>query len=304
MEQKSMTALISAFARAYHVRNNQVTIFNDSVAEKLLSQEEYDQIADSMSAGIGFFSPGFVGTRAEALRWVVDHQLSPTTLGRAAFAEQSLERAVRLGARQYLIFGAGYDTFAYRQPFWAKALEIFEIDHPATQKDKRERLRVSGLTSPDHVHYVEVDFTQKDWQKVLQDHKAFDCGKISFSAILGVAYYLSRPNFKALIAAIGSLSPKGSSLIFDYPDENSDTEKAGVRTRRQAALAGAAEEPMRASYSYADMERLLAAHNFLIYEHLTPPEITGQYFAGYNRANPEHQMTALDNTNYCLAVKE
>lgn len=304
MEQKSMTALISVFARAYHTRNNQVTIFNDSVAEKLLTQEEYGQIACSMSEGIGFFNPGFAGTPEEALRWVVDHQLSPTPLGRAAFSEQSLERAVRLGARQYLIFGAGYDTFAYRQPSWAKALEIFEIDHPATARDKRERLKSGGLTIPNNVHFVESDFTQEDWQKALQNDKTFDCGKISFSTVLGVTYYLSSQTFEALIAAISSFSPKGSSLIFDYPDENSYTEKGGVRAKKQAALADAAKEAMRACYSYHDMERLLAAHNFLIYAHLTPTEITEQYFAGYNKANPAHPVAALDNTNYCLTVKE
>ena len=140
MNQKSMTALISAFSRAYHSLNNEVTIFNDSIARQLLTDEEYHQVAKIMCDGIGFFNPSFMGEPDQALRWIVDNQLSPTPLGRAAFAENSLERAVQIGAKQYLIFGAGYDTFAYRQPSWANTLEIFEIDHPATANDKQERL--------------------------------------------------------------------------------------------------------------------------------------------------------------------
>ena len=156
MEQKSLTALISAFSRAYHALNNEVTIFNDSLARDLLTDEEFNQIAKNMSNGIGFFNPSFVGEPEQALRWVVDNQLSPSPLGRAAFAEKSLEWAVRTGTEQYLIWGAGYDTFAYRQPLWAKALQIFEVDHPATARDKQERLKSAGIVIPDNICYAHL----------------------------------------------------------------------------------------------------------------------------------------------------
>ncbi|NTU89056.1 MAG: class I SAM-dependent methyltransferase [Actinobacteria bacterium] len=304
MEQKSMTALVSAFSRAYHSQNNEVTIFNDSVAKQLLTDEEYGQIAHSMSGGVEFFNPSFVGNSEESLRWVVNNQLSPTPLGRAAFAEKSLERAVRVGAKQYLIFGAGYDTFAYRQPSWANTLEIIEIDHPATASDKRECLKNADLAILDNVHYIEADFTEEAWQEALLKHEVFDRNKISCGTILGVVYYLSKKTFEALISVISVLLPKGSSILFDYPDENSYTEKAGERAKKQSMLAGAANEKMLASYSYCDMEQLLSAHDFLIYEHLTPQEMTEQYFDAYNKANPSHRMTAFDNVNYCLAVRK
>lgn len=303
MEQKSMTALISAFSRAFHA-NREVTIFNDSVARQLLTDEEYSRISKSMSDGIGFFNPAFSGNTEDALRWIVDNQLSPLPLGRAAFAEKSVERAFRIGAKQYLIFGAGYDTFAYRQPSWADTLEIFEIDHPVTANDKRERLKNAKLAIPANLHFIEADFTKKAWQEALQKHKAFDSNKISCGTILGVIYYLSKQSFQALLSVISSLFPKGSSIIFDYPDENSYTEKAGERSKKQAMLAGAANEKMLASYSYGDMERLLSDYDFLIYEHLTPQEMTKQYFEAYNRANPSHSITAFDNVNYCLAVRK
>jgi len=140
MEQKSMTALVSTFSRAYYSENNDVKIFNDSVAKLLLSEQEYNQIEKSMAQGIQFFNPAFCGNETEALRWIVDNQLSPSPLGRAAFTERALENAVKFGTRQYLIFAAGYDSFAYRQPEWASRLQIFELDHPLMSMEKKQRI--------------------------------------------------------------------------------------------------------------------------------------------------------------------
>ena len=117
---------------------------------------------------------------------------------------------------------------------------------------------------------------------ILQNHNSFNSDKISYCSILGVAYYLSKESFESVISSISSIVAKGSSIIFDYPDENSYTEKAGERTKKQFMLAGVASEKMLACYSYSDIEQLLSAHEFLIYEHLEPQGITEQYFALYN----------------------
>ncbi len=303
MNQKSMTALISAFSRAYHSTQNTVKIFDDYLAKNLLTESEYTQISKSMTAGINFFNPSFTGTEDEALRWIVDNQLSPTPLGRAAFAERALQTAVRIGATQYLIFAAGYDTFAYRQPDWAKNIQIFEIDHPATSQDKQERMKSFLNEIPSNVHYIPGDFTLDNWESRLLALKTFDHNALSFCSLLGISYYLSTTVFTKTIKAISSLIPKGSSIIFDYPDADTYSDKAAERAKKQVAMAGAASEEMRASYSYREIEKLLANHHFLIYEHLTPEEITDQYFKGYNQANPEHPMRAFDNVNYCLAVR-
>jgi methyltransferase (TIGR00027 family) len=304
MEQKSMTALVSAFSRAYHAQNNEVKIFNDSIAKLLLTDEEYGQISKSMSEGVGFFNPAFVGKQEEALRWVVDHYLSPSPLGRAAFAEKSLERAVHIGAKQYLIMGAGYDTFAYRQPSWAEKLQIFEVDHPATADDKKLRLDAAKISIPKNVHYIASDFTEEQWWNPLTQNRAFNSGKISFCSILGVAYYLSKHTFEKLLSTLSPLFPQGSSIVFDYPDETSYTDKASERAKKQAMLAGAAKEKMLAGYSYSEIEKMLAACGFLVYEHLTPSQMTEQYFNGYNLANPSHCIRAFENVNYCLAVRK
>lgn len=303
MEQKSMTALMSSFARAYHSENNHVKIFDDSMARLLLSDAEWHQISKSLADGIDFFNPSFSGTPEEALRWIVDNQLSPSPLGRAAFTEVSLRNAVRVGAMQYVILGAGYDTFAYRQPDWASRLQIFEVDHPCSAKDKVLRLQSANIQVQNNTHYIAADFNQDKWCEALLEAPMFCREKISFCSMLGVVYYLSKEIFTHMISMLSALLEKGSSIVFDYPDAYSYTSEAGDRAKKQSILASGANEMMLASYTYEEIEKLLAAHDFLIYEHVTPAQITAQYFEEYNRANPSHPMTAFDHVNYCLAVK-
>jgi len=97
--------------------------------------------------------------------------------------------------------------------------------------------------------------------------------------------------------------PAGSTIVFDYPDEHTYTEKAGERTKKTSMLASGAGEAMLASYSHAEMEKRLYDCGFSVHEHLTPDDITKEYFAEYNQANPQYAMKASDNVNYCLAVR-
>lgn len=304
MKQKSMTALVSAFSRWYHVQHNEVTIFNDSVADKILSADEKHQIAASMSGGIGFFNPSFSGTQEEALRWIVDNQLSPSPLGRAAWAEKALQTAANIGVSQYIVVAAGYDTFAYRQPTWASEMQIFEMDIPLMIADKQNRVLQFLSEKPSNLAYAPIDLTTESLSEKLCAYSLFDKSQLSFYSLLGISYYLSKPNFKALLQEIAQTASGGSSIVFDYPDEYSYTQQAGERAKKQAMMTQGTIEAMLASYSYAKIEQLLSDCGFLIYEHLTPSEITEQYFSEYNRANPQHFMTAFDNVNYCLAVRK
>lgn len=304
MEEKNMTALVSAFSRAYHTKHNDVKIFHDSLAEKIFTEEEYTDISRNMTMGIKYFNPEFQGTEEEALRWIVDNQLSPSPLGRAAYTEKSLENAVNIGAKQYLIFAAGYDTFPYRQPDYGKKLEIFEIDYPLTSKDKQKRVIAMNKPIPSNLHYITADFRDSNWHNNLVSCKSFNKDKISFCSLLGISYYLSKEDFVSLISKISTLVSEGSSIIFDYPDENNYKVTAGERAKKQAALAAKSGEKMLGRYSYGEIEEILSTCGFLIYEHLSPQEITEQYFKEYNDANPKHKMKAFDNVNYSLAVKK
>lgn len=303
MNKKSMTALVSAFSRAYHFENNEVRIFDDSIVRRLFSDEEYTMISKNMADGITFFNPSFAGSSDMAVRWIVDNQLSAQPLARSAFAEKSLETAVRIGAKQYVILGAGYDTFAYRSPKWAQGIHIFELDFNDTLEDKLMRLERAGIAVPENVHYIKADLRKDISKNRFIESKAFDENKITFCSALGVTCYIAKSDFGRLLFSLSENIPEGSSIVFDYFDEKLGTEAAGNRAGKQFELAKAAGEEMLSGYSYKEIESILSNYGFLVYEHLTPSEMTQLYFSEYNMKNPNYKMSAFDNVNYCLAVK-
>ncbi len=303
MEKSSMTARICAFARACHTEWNQTAIFRDEPASALLTEEEKTQMGRHMGQGIGYFHPGFNGSEEAALRWVVDHQLSPTVLSRSAYAEEMLYNATRFGTRQYLILGAGLDSFAYRQPVWGDSLRIFEIDHPATADDKESRTRSAFPEVVSNLCRIPADFALPDWTAALLACKDFDPSAISFCSLLGLTYYLERETFTALLHALALLLPRGSSLVFDYPAMPGEDEAVDERHLKQVAMAQATGEPMCRDYGYPELETLLSDNGFLIYEHMDATRIEARYFTEYNAANPEQTMKPFGQVQFCLAVR-
>lgn len=302
--KSSLTARVSAFSRAYHAKKYTVKVFNDTIAEKLLTEEEYNTTAQNMARGIAYFNPGFKGTPEEALEFVVSQQLAPSTVGRSAFTESKLEEAVKNeGIKQYCIFAAGFDSFAYRQPEWAKGLEIFEIDHPATSEDKQKRVKTFCNEEIKNLSYIEADFTVSKWEKALLEHKKYKDNVLSFCSVLGISYYLSKGDFEKLIEIISKSVAKGSKIIFDYP-VIAEMEEETDQVKRQKALAKEAQEGMQAEYSKEEMEKLLMKHGFKVVEHLIPKEITEKFFSAYNNAKPLYKMRAFDKVNYCYASLE
>ena len=292
----NMTALVSAFARAYHYRNNHTWVFADPIAEKMLTDEEYATISQNMSQGISFFAPEFRGTQEEALRYIVDHQLAPSVLARSAFCERAIENAVRIGYGQVVLYACGYDTFSLRNQH--KELKIYELDKPEMICDKQCRINQTGTQESCQVEYIGCDLSLSSWKEELIN-RGFDCSKPSFGSLLGISYYLSKKEWGHLIGTISSFTCEGSSICFDYP-----LIEDGAESQRNRTLAAAAGEPMKAKYSYDEMEAFLSEERFLIYEHMNAAEVTEAFFREYNQKNAEHMMTALEGVGYCLAVKK
>ena len=290
---ENATAKVSCFARAYHYRHNSVHVFADAAAEKLLGAD-YDQIAQSMAQGIGFFMPDFHGDAAEGLRLIVDRQLSPSVLCRSAYCERMLANKARLDCKQYLLLAAGYDTFAIRHR--DTPLAVFELDLPEMLADKRARMARAGLESS--VVDVPCDLSQASWRDSLLA-RGFRPEVKSFASLLGISYYLDRDEFKSLLLTLAEIMPEGAAICFDYPAVDD-----GQEARTNRALAQGAGERMKAQYACAELEALLAECGFPVYEHLGPDGMTGQYFADYNRANPARRMEAPKGVGYVLAVRK
>lgn len=280
-DKASVTSLMAAFVRAYHNENAKNPIFRDTMAKALMTEDEYRAIGGYIVSGIDFFAPDKKGTfrdDADALRYLVNTQIAPTPLARAAWCEESLRIAVHTGVRQYVILGAGMDTFAYREPYFCAQYPVFEVDHPQTQADKRQRLRSAGIDIPEGVRYVPIDFTCDDPFAALLS-SGYDPQKKTFFSWLGVSMYLDRAAIERLLDEVASHAAKGSSLVFDYAS-------AGLflsedrRVRNMLAMAQAGVEEMRASFDPMSLELLAADHGFLVYEHLMTADIQKRYFDG------------------------
>jgi methyltransferase (TIGR00027 family) len=131
---------------------------------------------------------------------------------RSRYAEDHLAASVSQGVAQYVILGAGLDTFAYRNPF--ASLRVFEVDFPATQQWKREMLAEAQIALPENLCFVPLDFERKTLATGLADAE-FDSGAAAFFSWLGVVPYLTLAAFRATLATIAQL-PAGSAVSFDY----------------------------------------------------------------------------------------
>ena len=296
----SITALMSAFGRAFHTENEDHPVFADYLAKELITAEEYAAVQGYVLGGAQFFEPELDSANAEPkelLRRLVNVHIAPSPLCRAAYTERALKTAMLTGTKQYVILGAGMDTFVFREKEFLTKHKVFEVDHPLTQADKKERIARAGWTGPENLTFVPVDFTRDSLAKQLIAG-GFDQTAKSFFSWLGVTYYLSAVAIGKTLAVLSSLCADGSTLVFDYPDENFfDAPERRVQNTIMMAKAGG--EPMQSAFSYSELEKLLEKHGFLIYELLTPYDIQRDII---DRAGAD--MKAFEHVNYCLAVRK
>ena len=298
--QASITALMSSFGRAFHAENENHPVFADHLAKKLMTEEEYDAVQSYILGGAQFFEPELDPAKQEPkelLRRLVNVHIAPSPLCRAAYTEESLKTAVRTGTKQYVILGAGLDTFAFRNTDFLSKHRVFEVDHPLTQADKKERIARAGWTIPDNLTFVPVDFTKDSLTERLIA-AGFDPSVKTFFSWLGVTYYLSSEAIETMLSALSSFGADGNTLVFDYPDENF-FDAPEKRVQNTVMMAKAGGEPMKTVFPYRALEKLLEKHGFLIYELLTPEDIQRDVIDKVGA-----DMKAFEHVNYCLAVRK
>lgn len=298
--KESMTAIVSAFGRAYHSKYEDPKIFDDFLANQMLTKEEFENISKHMAEGINFFNPDeahLYSDQESALNWVMQSQIAPTPLARSRYAEDMLENAIKLGVKQYIMLGAGLDTFAFRKPALLNHIKVFEVDHPATQALKLDRIKKLGWNINPSLNFIPVDFSKDNFAKNILESE-YDPSELSFFSWLGVTYYLTKDEILNTLKAIVNISPKGSSVVFDYPDNNIfNPNKTTKRVRNMVELARCSGEPMKSGFEYHELESNLEEAGLLIYEHLTPGDIENMFFK--KRKDNYH---AFENINYALAV--
>jgi methyltransferase (TIGR00027 family) len=235
----SRTALRVAIRRAAHQLMEVPRVFDDPIAVPLLG-------------------PGYARDMERAMHPVA-RDFRAFMAARSRYVEDRLAEAVASGTTQYVILGAGLDTFAYRNPF--RALRVFEVDFPATQQWKRAMLQDAAIAVPANLTFVPLDFEHKTLADGLGE-AGFDRTRPAFFGWLGVVPYLTQAAFRATLAAVAAL-PRGTGISFDYafsPETLSPQRRKvfDVLSERVAA----AGEPFQLFFTPETMESELRAAGF------------------------------------------
>jgi len=267
-KQRSRTAEAAAAVRAAHLLYDRPVIFADPFALRLTSRTWR------------------VICRSAFLHWlVVTRVLKPLRpvhgqiLGRARYAEDKLDDAIRRGMSQYVILGAGLDSFALRRLDLAGALRIYEVDHAATQRSKRERLADVGVRVPENLEFVSVDLENGSLQEALAT-STYSPSSDAFFSWLGTVPYLTRLAFFRTLELIRSVARPGSEIVFDYGISKRLLALGDVATfERLEQFTQRRGEPL--IDKHLDPETLgseVGALGFELLENLAPEEQKARYF--------------------------
>jgi methyltransferase (TIGR00027 family) len=199
---------------------------------------------------------------------------------RARFVEDLVAEQVEVGVGQYLILGAGLDTFVQRHPEFASRLRVFEVDQAGPQAWKRRRLTEQGFGVPDWHRLVPVDFEADEswWQRLVE--AGFDANQPAVVASTGVSMYLTKETTAATLRQLGRLAP-GSTVAMTFllpPDLLDDRDRPGLETSRQGA--NASRTPFVSFYSPPEMVELARAAAFRQVRHVSGSSLGERYFAG------------------------
>jgi methyltransferase (TIGR00027 family) len=263
-ERPSRTAEGPAIKRALHqTLDDEVKILDDPISPRLVDPHSHVYKA-----------------RVELLEQLPQPtrpRLKATFVMRSRYAEDCLAEAFDRGVRQYVLLGAGLDTFAYRQPSWANALRIFEVDHPGTQRWKRRRLAEAGISVPDNISFIPVDFEKVSLATALSEG-GLKFTTVTFFSMLGVSQYLSEAAFDQTLRFILCL-PKGSEIAFSFVASD-DVLPADDVVLVQALIAQCAAigEPWLSRFLADQLIAKLTETGFSQVFHLTPEKANQRYF--------------------------
>ncbi len=203
-QRSSKTAILAASVRAYHSQQSMAPVFSDDYAVAM----------------VPFFWR--VITKNRFLGWFVTHKVFHSfrpvhteVILRARYAEDHLMEAVSEDVGQYVILGAGLDTFSMRRKELADRVRVFELDHPATQATKEKLVRAVNGGVPPNLVFVPIDFETDKLSEALI-RAGFDPEKPAFFSWLGTTYYLTKEAIRETFALIAGVAAPGSRIVFDY----------------------------------------------------------------------------------------
>jgi len=257
----SRTAMRVAMRRAAHQLIDVPKVLDDPIALKILGPDARERLQ------------GGEGTGSDRL----SRALRAFMAARSRFAEDELARAIGRGVTQYVVLGAGLDTFAYRNPHGEDSLRVFEVDYPATQEWKRGQLAAAAIAIPSSVTFAPVDFERQTLAEGLRD-AGFDQGKPTFFSWLGVTMYLTEDAIAATLGFVAS-TPRGGGIVFDYAVPRESLGFVGrMALDAIARRVAASGEPFRTFFDPKELAQRLKQMGFRSAEDLGADEINARYF--------------------------
>ena len=195
---------------------------------------------------------------------------------RARFNEDCLQQAIKNGVTQYVILGAGLDTYALRYPELASKLTVFELDLPATQEHKRQRLLEINHSLPSNLKFLSASITDYEAVPRLLDETGFDMSQPAFFSVLGMTYYFTAETVSDIVGSIANVSASGSEMVLDYrlPIEQVPDTHSVEWLDWWTDLIG---EPKLSAFTAGDIAELITQHQYQMVEDLPPTEQHSRY---------------------------
>ncbi|GAB5453567.1 MAG: class I SAM-dependent methyltransferase [Halioglobus sp.] len=266
--EASRTAEGAAAARAMHTLLVESPIFEDPYAVKLTSPA-WRRLSTT-----------------PVLSWLAKNILlrplrsvQAQVVVRSRYAEELLLQAVAAGVRQYVIVGAGFDSFSFRRRDLESALRVFEFDHADTQRLKLQRLLALEEPMPENLQCIAVDFEQETMADALRKSD-YDLAQPGFFSWLGTTPYLTNAATLATLRAIAASAAGGSEIVFDYLVPAAlvpESERAAMR--RLKRFTDRRGEPLIGEFNPSEIEPLLESAGFELIENLDQAEQVKRYFS-------------------------
>ena len=272
----SKTAVLVATIRAVHLRwHDPPHIFEDTFAMQMLTPFWH---------AVAKYKP---------LKWLVGDVLLgvyrpvyPVVVLRSRYTEDQLVEAIESGTEQYVILGAGYDTFALRRKDLADKVRVFEVDHPATQDVKRQRILKANGSIPDNLTFVPVDF-EVDRLDEEMEKAGFNSQQPAFYSWLGVTYYLTPEAIRDTLDRVAQKSAPGSRIVFDFKiAKHMMTQEWRTLCEKMEGFVARRGEPMLTDFTPQSLSDMMARHGYTEVEMMPPEEQKRRYLGDRTDLEP------------------
>jgi methyltransferase (TIGR00027 family) len=284
----SRTALITSLMRALHTRFDPHRIIDDPWGDRLVPGLARKAIQQKFVEATGADPDAIADADKDTFvaEWLRRSAVYAGVITRSRYAEDALHSAVAKGLGQYVLVGAGFDSYALRIPPAAAHINVYEVDHPATQLLKRERLRECSVSVPQSLHFLAADLAAESLHAVL-GASSFESTKPAFFSWLGVTMYLTRAANFAALRSIARSAARGSELVLSYVDQRAfDTDE--IRNSELGKRLAAAGEPFLSGFNPNTLAGDLQELGFEVLEDLDDFQVVERYDPrGLNGLNPE-----------------